>query len=92
MSRFRRDDRRSYGFFQSSDTYYHGTDAPDSGVVAADTGTAQMPETQGFTTGTTIQALGTVTETDGLAWILTTDEIPPGPSSWYDTILHHVLQ
>jgi hypothetical protein len=47
------------------------------GVVAADTGTAQMPETQGFTTGTTIQALGSVTETDGLTWILTTDEIPP---------------
>ncbi len=59
------------------------------GAAAADTGVPQVPETQGFTTGTTIQALGTVTETDGLAWILTTDEIPPdlplGAEIYYTT-------
>jgi hypothetical protein len=59
------------------------------GAAAADTGTMNMPETQGFTTGTTIQALGTVTETDGLVWILTTDEIPPdlplGEDPYYTT-------
>jgi len=59
------------------------------GAAAADTGVPQVPETQGFTTGTTIQALGTVTETDGLTWILTTDEIPPnlplGADIYYTT-------
>ncbi len=34
-----------------------------TGGVVADTGIFQTPETQGLTTGTTIQALGTVTET-----------------------------
>ena len=59
------------------------------GAAAADTGVPQVPETQGFTSGTTIQALGTVTETDGLTWILTTDEIPPdlplGAEIYYTT-------
>ena len=48
-----------------------------TGGVVADTGIFQTPETQGLTTGTTIQALGTVTETDGLTWIISTDTIPP---------------
>jgi hypothetical protein len=48
-----------------------------TGGVFADTGIFQTPETQGFTTGTTIQALGTVTETDGLTWIISSDTIPP---------------
>ncbi|MBP1928380.1 hypothetical protein J2741_000927 [Methanolinea mesophila] len=47
------------------------------GAAVADTGTINMPETQGLTTGTTIQALGTVTETDGLVWTLDTDQLPP---------------
>ncbi|MBP1928379.1 hypothetical protein J2741_000926 [Methanolinea mesophila] len=48
-----------------------------TGGVFADTGIFQTPETQGFSTGTTIQALGTVTETDGLTWIISSDTIPP---------------
>jgi len=48
-----------------------------TGGVFADTGIFQTPETQGFSTGTTIQALGTVTETDELAWVISSDTIPP---------------
>jgi len=48
-----------------------------AGAVAADTGIYQVPETQGFSTGTTIRALGTVTETDALAWVISTETIPP---------------
>ncbi len=48
-----------------------------AGAVAADTGTVNMPETPGFSTGTTIQALGTVTETDDLVWKLDKEQIPP---------------
>ncbi len=37
-----------------------------AGVAMADTGVPQVPETQGFTTATTISAFGTATETDSI--------------------------
>ena len=37
-----------------------------AGVAMADTGVPQVPETQGFTTVTTISAFGTATETDSI--------------------------
>jgi hypothetical protein len=36
------------------------------GIACADTGCPQVPETQGFSTSTAMQALGTVTETDSI--------------------------
>jgi hypothetical protein len=42
-----------------------------TGTVLADPGVPQTPETQGFATLTSVQAVGTVTETDSLVWQLT---------------------
>ena len=42
-----------------------------TGMAMADPGVNQTPETQGISTATTIQAVGTVTETDSMVWQLT---------------------
>ena len=44
-----------------------------TGLVMADPGVPQTPETQGFATLTSVQAVGTVTETDSLVWQLTNE-------------------
>jgi len=41
-----------------------------TGMAMADTGINQVPETQGIVTSTNIEALGTVTETDSIVWLL----------------------
>jgi hypothetical protein len=46
-----------------------------TGTVFGDTGVPAVPKIQGLTTGTTVDATGTVTETDSGAWSLTND--PP---------------
>ena len=46
-----------------------------AGIALADSGVPQTPETQGFLTSTAMQAVGTVTETDNLAWLMTNDGI-----------------
>ena len=43
------------------------------GMGNADTGVPAVPETQGFTTSTSSNVLGTVTETDSVVWTLTND-------------------
>jgi hypothetical protein len=42
-----------------------------TGMAVADSGVNQVPETQGITTALTIQAIGTVTETESMVWQLT---------------------
>ena len=42
-----------------------------TGMAVADPGVNQTPETQGITTALTIQAVGTVTETESMVWQLT---------------------
>ncbi len=42
-----------------------------TGMAVADPGVNQTPETQGISTATTVQAVGTVTETDSMVWQLT---------------------
>jgi hypothetical protein len=42
-----------------------------TGMAMADPGVNQTPETQGITTALTIQAVGTVTETESMVWQLT---------------------
>jgi hypothetical protein len=50
------------------------------GVAAADTGIFNVPETQGFSTGTTMQAVGTVTESDVMVWAISgIVEVVAGP-------------
>ncbi len=44
-----------------------------TGTALADPGVPQTPETQGFATLTSVQAVGTVTETDSLVWQLTNE-------------------
>ncbi len=42
-----------------------------TGMAMADPGVNQTPETQGISTATMVQAVGTVTETDSMVWQLT---------------------
>ena len=42
-----------------------------TGMAMADPGVNQTPETQGISTATVVQAVGTVTETDSMVWQLT---------------------
>ncbi len=58
-----------------------------TGLVMADPGVPQTPETQGFATLTSVQAVGTVTETDSLVWQLTNKAslAPPLPLE-YDQV------
>ena len=44
-----------------------------TGMGSADTGVPAVPETQGFTTSTSSNVIGTVTETDSVVWTLTND-------------------
>ena len=59
-----------------------------SGIVLADSAVPQTPETQGFVTSTAMQAIGTVTETDNLVWLMTNEGvvglpgIPPLDFEW----------
>jgi hypothetical protein len=46
-----------------------------TGIALADSGVPQTPETQGFVTSTIMQAVGTATETDSLAWRITNDGV-----------------
>jgi hypothetical protein len=46
-----------------------------TGIALADSAVPQTPETQGFVTSTIMQAVGTATETDSLAWRITNDGV-----------------
>lgn len=45
------------------------------GIVVADTGVPETIETQGFTTTTSVTALGTTTENDAMVWLETNDAV-----------------
>jgi hypothetical protein len=50
-----------------------------TGVAMADLGIPQVPETQGITTSTAVEALGTVTETDSIVWALGAPDLAVPP-------------
>ena len=49
-----------------------------TGIALADSGVPQTPETQGFLTSTSMQAVGTATETDMLSWQITNNGVIGG--------------
>ena len=56
-----------------------------AGIALADSAVPQTEETQGFVTSTAMQALGTVTETDNLVWVVTR-AFHLYPWNWYRSI------
>jgi hypothetical protein len=50
-----------------------------TGIVIADTGIYQVPETQGFVTSTASQVIGTATESDSIVWQLGDDNLTAPP-------------
>ena len=56
-----------------------------TGMAMADTGINQVPETQGIVTATNIEALGTVTESDSVVWLLGFPDldVPPLVGTYY---------
>jgi hypothetical protein len=65
-----------------------------TGIALADSGVPQTEETQGFVTSTIMQAVGTATETDSLAWRITNDGVNDffgglnPPLFFYDTAIY----
>ena len=62
-----------------------------TGVALADTGIPAVPETQGFTTSTAIQAVGTATETDSIVWLLGNPDLDVPPLDDDGQVLCYVL-